>query len=78
MQDYRTVYSFDTLCVLYQISGLNRTFQLRSHMEFLMPTLSTPATWLPSLTGWALALGRERDEGSAAFAAGIALKSLSI
>ena len=37
---------------------------------------STPLTWSPRLPGWALARGRDVTESDAAFAAGIALKSL--
>lgn len=45
-------------------------------MDFLTSALSTPPVWLPCLPGWVMARGRETDEASAAFAAGVALKSL--
>lgn len=45
-------------------------------MDFPTPALSTSHVWLPCLPGWVMARGRETDEASAAFAAGVALKSL--
>lgn len=45
-------------------------------MDSLAPSAPTAPAWLPRLPGWALPRGRDTDETDAAFAAGIALKSL--
>ncbi|XUM52142.1 DUF1403 family protein (plasmid) [Rhizobium sp. YTU87027] len=45
-------------------------------MDSFVPTLSTPPAWPAKLPGWTLARGREPSDADAAFAAGIALKSL--
>ena len=45
-------------------------------MDSLSPHVSTTPTWSARLPGWALARGRDFTESDAAFAAGIALKSL--
>lgn len=45
-------------------------------MYSLAPSASTAPAWSPRLPGWALPRGREITETDAAFAAGIALKSL--
>jgi hypothetical protein len=45
-------------------------------MDSLAPSASTAPDWSPRLPGWALPRGRDTNETDAAFAAGIALKSL--
>lgn len=45
-------------------------------MDTLAPSASTTSTSSPRLPGWALPRGRDTSETDAAFAAGIALKSL--
>ncbi|MBY2935678.1 DUF1403 family protein [Rhizobium leguminosarum] len=45
-------------------------------MDSLAPSASTAPTWSPRLLGWALPRGRDTSDTDAAFAAGIALKSL--
>ncbi|MBO0134178.1 DUF1403 family protein [Agrobacterium burrii] len=45
-------------------------------MDSLAPSASTAPAWSPRLPGWALPRGRDVNESDAAFAAGIALKSL--
>lgn len=45
-------------------------------MDSLSPSASITPTWLPRLPSWALSRGRDITESDAAFAAGIALKSL--
>ncbi|MBB4117002.1 hypothetical protein FHT80_006383 [Rhizobium sp. BK226] len=45
-------------------------------MDSLAPPASTAPAWSPRLPGWALPRGREINESDAAFAVGIALKSL--
>ncbi|NTF72595.1 DUF1403 family protein [Rhizobium rhizogenes] len=45
-------------------------------MDSLAPSASTAPAWSPRLPGWALPRGRDTTEADAAFAAGIALKSL--
>lgn len=45
-------------------------------MDSLAPAAPTTPTWLPRLPAWALSPGRDIAESDAAFAAGIALKSL--
>lgn len=45
-------------------------------MDSFVATSLTPPVWPAKLPGWALLRGREASEGDAAFAAGIALKSL--
>ncbi|WP_064694985.1 DUF1403 family protein [Rhizobium aegyptiacum] len=45
-------------------------------MDSLVPTASTALAWSPRMPGWALSRGRDANETDAAFAAGIALKSL--
>jgi hypothetical protein len=45
-------------------------------MDSFAPSASTTPYWLPRLPGWALSRGRDISESDAAFAAGIALKSL--
>ncbi|WP_312414346.1 DUF1403 family protein [Shinella sp.] len=45
-------------------------------MDSLAPSVSTAPAWSPRLLGWALPRGRDINESDAAFAAGIALKSL--
>ncbi|BCH62394.1 hypothetical protein RvVAR0630_pl05360 (plasmid) [Agrobacterium vitis] len=45
-------------------------------MDTLAPSASTTPTSSPHLPGWALPRGRDTSETDAAFAAGIALKSL--
>ncbi|WP_280139471.1 DUF1403 family protein [Rhizobium sp. Root483D2] len=45
-------------------------------MDLIATTSSTLPTWSAHLPSWALAHGRDIDERDAAFAAGIALKSI--
>ncbi|WP_234885331.1 DUF1403 family protein [Rhizobium rhizogenes] len=45
-------------------------------MDSLTPSAPTTPIWSPRLPGWALSRGRDVNESDAAFAAGIALKSL--
>jgi hypothetical protein len=45
-------------------------------MDSLAPSVSTTPIWSPRLPSWALLRGRDIGESDAAFAAGIALKSL--
>ena len=45
-------------------------------MDSLAPSVSTTPIWSPRLPSWALLRGRDISESDAAFAAGIALKSL--
>ncbi|WP_236762014.1 DUF1403 family protein [Agrobacterium tumefaciens] len=45
-------------------------------MDSIAPTAPTTSTWPARLPGWALSRGRDVTESDAAFAAGIALKSL--
>jgi len=45
-------------------------------MDSPPPSVSTTPAWSPRLPGWALSRGRDLTESDAAFAAGIALKSL--
>lgn len=45
-------------------------------MDLLAPAAPTTSTWPHRLPGWALSRGRDISEADAAFAAGIALKSL--
>lgn len=45
-------------------------------MDSLSPQVSTTPAWSPRLPSWALSRGRDVTESDAAFAAGIALKSL--
>ncbi|WP_260686678.1 DUF1403 family protein [Rhizobium leguminosarum] len=45
-------------------------------MDSLAPSASTAPAWSPRLPGWVLPRGRDINESDAAFAAGIALKSL--
>jgi len=45
-------------------------------MDSFAPTTSTAPAWSPRLPAWTLARGRDVTESDAAFAAGIALKSL--
>lgn len=45
-------------------------------MDSLAPSAPTAPVWSPRLPGWALPRGRDTTEADAAFAAGIALKSL--
>jgi len=45
-------------------------------MNSLTSPTTAPPTWWPCLPGWALLRGRDLSESDAAFAAGIALKSL--
>lgn len=45
-------------------------------MDSLAPSAPTAPAWPPRLPGWALSRGRDLTECDAAFAAGIALKSL--
>ncbi|WP_234891115.1 DUF1403 family protein [Agrobacterium vitis] len=45
-------------------------------MDSLAPSVSTAPPWSPRLPGWAQPRGRDASETDAAFAAGIALKSL--
>ncbi len=45
-------------------------------MDSLTPSAPTPPAWSPRVPGWTLPRGRDINETDAAFAAGIALKSL--
>lgn len=45
-------------------------------MDSIAPSAPTTPIWSPRLPGWALSRGRDITESDAAFAAGIALKSL--
>ncbi|AVA23657.1 hypothetical protein NXC24_PA00009 (plasmid) [Rhizobium sp. NXC24] len=45
-------------------------------MDSPVSTASMPLAWMPRLPGWTLPRGRDPSEADAAFAAGIALKSL--
>jgi hypothetical protein len=45
-------------------------------MDLFPPATETPTAWSPRLPAWTLSRGRELDERDAAFAGGIALKSL--
>ncbi|KAA3509729.1 DUF1403 family protein [Agrobacterium vitis] len=46
-------------------------------MDSLLPSAPNTPAWSPRLPAWALSRGREINESDAAFAAGIALKSLN-
>lgn len=46
-------------------------------MDSLSPAASPALVWSPRLPAWALMRGRDLPEPDAAFAAGIALKSLN-
>ncbi len=77
MQDYRTFYLGDRRC------GLCRYRWHKPRISFMLQDMDSPTTaharsltWSAHLPSWALARGRDIDESDAAFAAGIALKSL--
>lgn len=77
MQDYRTFYLPDRPCGFCEyLSHKPHTWSMLPDMDSLTTALARSLTWSAHLPGWALARCRDTDEIDAAFAAGIALKSL--
>ena len=77
MQHYRTLFIADKACGSWpkRWYKLHAWSMLRGMDSFAAPPVTIPI-WSAKLPGWALSRGRQPSDVDAAFAAGIALKSL--
>jgi hypothetical protein len=77
MQSYWTLFIFDETCGLLGNLWCQLLAQfMLCRMDSFAAAPSTPPVWPAKLPGWALSRGREASDVDAAFAAGIALKTL--
>ncbi len=77
MEVYRSLFLFDKVC------GFTCFCWRKTHASFTLHRMDSPthsfitaSSWSPRLPGWTMAHGKDLSETDAAFAAGIALKSL--